>query len=118
MFIEKLVGADAEAVAEISFAAGAPGFASFFVIFAIVNAAAEFGYVTEVGDAGPVVGEDARGVGVNLGKGQGAETRRFKGEGEAADAAEQVKVCKVATGHRRGIFCGCRCRGRWSSGDG
>lgn len=48
--------------------------------------------IAKVWGAGPVVGEDEGGVGVEFGMGDGAESGPLGGEGEAADAGEEVEV--------------------------
>ena len=90
--VGELIGADAGAVAERGGATLAPDFAFFIFGFAIMGAAAQLGYVTEVGNVRPVFLENEAGGRVNFGKGDGAEAGGFKPQGEPADAAEQVKV--------------------------
>ena len=90
--VGEFIGADAGAVPEFVVATGAPALAIFVLRFAVMHTAAELGYIAQVGDVRPVMGEDERGVGVGFAKGDGLETGVLKADGEAADAAEQVKM--------------------------
>lgn len=59
---------------------------------AIVDAAAEFGYVADIGNVRPLVAQNKGRVRVNFGEGDGAEAGVLKADSEAADAAEQIQV--------------------------
>ena len=47
--------------------------------------------IVVAGDAGPVLGEDAAAVGIDLAEGDGSHAGALEAEGEAANAAEKVE---------------------------
>jgi hypothetical protein len=55
------------------------------------------GYVTEVGDVGPVAGEDGAGVGLDLGMGDDAEPGSLEAHVESSDAGEPAGDGGMAT---------------------